>query len=88
MKVRDNAKNLTKKMQTNYMNQRLGQVIDGTGKDYNKIERQRKIYQDLGYDTYMVFVNTSLEVAMERNQARERKLPDDIVVDNVARGTG
>lgn len=81
MKVRDNAKNLTKKMQTNYMNQRLGQVIDGTGKDYNKIERQRKIYQDLGYDTYMVFVNTSLEVAMERNQARERKLPDDIVMD-------
>ena len=81
MNVRDHAKNLTKKMQTNYMNQRLGQVIDGTGKDYNKIERQRKIYQDLGYDTYMVFVNTSLEVAMERNQARERKLPDDIVID-------
>lgn len=79
MKVRDNAKNLTKKMQTSYMNQRLGQVIDGTGKDYNKIERQRKIYQDLGYDTYMVFVNTSLEVAMERNRMRERKLGDDMV---------
>ena len=79
MKVRDNAKNLTKKMQTNYMNQRLGQVIDGTGKDYNKIERQRKIYQDLGYDTYMVFVNTSLEVAMERNRMRDRKLGDDMV---------
>lgn len=79
MKVRDNAKNLTKKMQTSYMNQRLGQVIDGTGKDYNKIERQRKIYQDLGYDTYMVFVNTSLEVAMERNRMRERKLDDDMV---------
>lgn len=80
MKVRDNAKNLTKKMQTSYMNQRLGQVIDGTGKDYNKIERQRKIYQDLGYDTYMVFVNTSLEVAMERNRMRERKLGDDMVI--------
>ena len=61
------------------MNQRLGQVIDGTGKDYNKIERQRKIYQDLGYDTYMVFVNTSLEVALERNRMRERKLDDDMV---------
>jgi predicted kinase len=79
MNVRDHAKNLTKKMQTNYMNQRLGQVIDGTGKDYNKIERQRKIYQDLGYDTYMVFVNTSLEVALERNRMRERKLGDDMV---------
>lgn len=79
MVVRDHAKDLTRKMQTNYMNQRLGQVIDGTGKDYNKIERQRKIYQDLGYDTYMVFVNTSLEVALERNRMRERKLDDDMV---------
>lgn len=79
MAVRDRAKNLTKRMQTNYMNQRLGQVIDGTGKDYNKIERLRKIYQDLGYDTYMVFVNTSLEVALERNRMRKRKLDDSMV---------
>ena len=79
MIVRDHAKKLTKKMQQNYINQRLGQVIDGTGKDYKKIEHLRKVYQDLGYDTYMVFVNTSKKVALERNRMRERKLDDGMV---------
>lgn len=79
MVIRDRAKKLTRGLQNNYLNSRLGQVIDGTGKDFDKISRDRDIYQDLGYDTYMVFVNTSLEVALERNQMRERKLDDKMV---------
>ena len=79
MNIRTGAKRLTKTMQDNYISGRLGQVIDGTGKDYNKIRGHRQLYTDLGYDTYMVFVNTSLEVALERNQLRDRKLPDDMV---------
>jgi len=79
MVIRDRAKKLTRGLQNNYLNSRLGQVIDGTGKDFDKISRDRDIYQNLGYDTYMVFVNTSLEVALERNQMRERKLDDKMV---------
>ena len=79
MTLRDKAKKITKSLQNNYIAGRLGQVIDGTGKNYNKIKENRQIYQDLGYDTYMVFVNTSLEIALERNEARERVLPVQIV---------
>jgi predicted kinase len=79
MSVRDKAKNLTRRMQNNYIAGRLGQVIDGTGKDYDKIRGHKQLYMDLGYDTYMVFVNTSLEVALERNQMRDRKLDDKMV---------
>jgi len=79
MTLRDKAKKVTKTLQDNYIGGRLGQVIDGTGKNYNKIKDHRQLYQDLGYDTYMVFVNTSLEVALERNMQRERVLPDKIV---------
>lgn len=79
MQIRDKAKNITKRMQDNYIFGRLGQVIDGTGKNYDKIRGHRQLYQDLGYDTYMVFVNTSLEVALERNQKRERSVPEDLV---------
>ena len=79
MDIRGKAKKLTKTMQDNYLTGRLGQVVDGTGKDYDKIKGHRQLYKDLGYDTYMVFVNTSLEVALERNQQRDRKLPDDMV---------
>ena len=79
MPLRDKAKGLTRRMQNNYIAGRLGQVVDGTGKDFKKIEGMRKLYQDLGYDTYMVFVNTSLEVALERNRNRARKLDDKMV---------
>lgn len=79
MVIRDRAKKLTRGLQDNYLNSRLGQVIDGTGKDFDKISKTRDIYQNLGYDTYMVFVNTSLDVALERNQMRERKLDDKMV---------
>jgi len=79
MPLRNKAKNLTRRMQNNYIGGRLGQVIDGTGKDYDKIKGHRNLYQDMGYDTYMVFVNTSKEVALERNRMRERKLGDDMV---------
>ena len=79
MKIRNTAKGITKKMQGNYINGRLGQVIDGTGKDFNRVKSSRSQYRDLGYDTYMVFVNTSLEVALDRNRNRERILPDAIV---------
>ena len=34
--------------------------------------------QMLGYDTYMIFVNTSLEVALQRNRVRTRSVPEDI----------
>lgn len=77
--IRRGAKKLTKTMQDNYLTGRLGQVVDGTGKDYDKIKGHRQLYKDLGYDTYMVFVNTSKEVAIERNQMRDRKLGDDMV---------
>lgn len=79
MSIRDKAKRITKRLQDNYIAGRLGQVIDGTGKDYDKIKGHRALYQDLGYDTYMVFVNTSLEVALERNQKRERTVPEALV---------
>ena len=79
MALRNKAKGITKRMQDNYIYGRLGQVIDGTGKDYEKIKGHRHLYQDLGYDTYMVFVNTSLEVALERNAKRERSVPEDLV---------
>lgn len=81
MKIRDKAKGLTKRMQDNYIGGRLGMVLDGTGKDYNKIQGHRRLLQDFGYDTYMIFVNTSLETALERNRKRKRKLSDELVTD-------
>ena len=79
MQVRARAKKLTTSMQDGYIKGRLGMIIDGTGKNYKKIEDHVEKLRSLGYDCYMVFVNTSLAVAQERNSARARKLPVDMV---------
>ena len=77
--IRSQAKNLTKQQQSFYEAGRLGMIIDGTGHDFGKIKKQKEKAESLGYDTYMVFVNTSLEVALERNKNRGRVLGDDLV---------
>ena len=77
--IRDRAKQLTKQQKSFYEAGRLGMIIDGTGHVYSKIEKNKKHAESLGYDTYMVFVNTSLEVAQERNSQRERQLPGALV---------
>ena len=62
-----------------YIAGRLGLVIDGTGKDFDDIHRQASYLKRMGYDTYMIFVNTSEQVAQQRNQERPRKLRPEIV---------
>ncbi len=78
--VRARAKAVTKIRQDNYLEGRIGLIIDGTGKDYEKLTRQAAALQELGYDTHMLFVNTSLDVALERNQKRARTVPEPLVV--------
>ena len=74
--IRDRSKRLTAKRQSMYISGRLGLVIDGTGKDPDKIKKQAKTLQDLGYDTMMILVNTTLEVAIDRDKDRDRTLGD------------
>ena len=77
---RKRAKELTKKRQANYIEGRIGLIIDGTGKDYDKIAKQSIQLRQLGYDTHMIFVNTSLDTALERNSSRERSVPESIAI--------
>ena len=39
-KIRGKAKAVTKRIQGNFLQGRLGLIIDGTGKDYDKISKQ------------------------------------------------
>ena len=74
--LRARAKATTGKIMDLAIMGRLGMVIDGTGRDYNKISVQTRMLKELGYDTYMVFVNTTLNVALMRNRGRERQVPE------------
>ena len=80
--VRGRAKALTKSRRDSYVEGRLGLIIDGTGKDYEKIAYQARELQQLGYDTHMIFVNTSLDTALQRNAERARSVQTSIVTNS------
>ena len=78
--LRLRAKELSNKRKANYLEGRLGIIIDGTGKDADDLISQSNGLLELGYDTYMIFVNTSVDVALKRNAERSRSVPTPIVV--------
>ena len=80
--VRQRAKTTSATMLDTYMEGRLGLVIDATGRDKNIIQRQHAMLTNIGYDSYMIFVNTSLDVALERNRNRPRSIPEYIVTNS------
>jgi predicted kinase len=77
--LRNKAKKITASRQRLALGGKLGLVIDGTGKDFEKIAAQKAELEKLGYDTMMLFVNTDVETALLRNKQRERTLPDNTV---------
>jgi len=80
--IRAKAKRMTAASLGKAIEGRLGLIIDSTGRNVAKIEHQNATMRYMGYDTFMVFVNTTLEVAMARNNERRRRLPDAIVIQN------
>ena len=80
--LRNFAKDLTAERRRLYQNGRLGMIVDGTGDDFQKISGEKAELEAIGYQTYMIFVNTTLEVALERNEKRDRVLPQKIVSDS------
>jgi len=77
---RQKAKDITAARKANYLEGRLGLIIDGTGKDADRILKQKAGLEELGYDTYMIYVNTSIDVALKRNAERSRSIAEPIVV--------
>jgi len=77
--LRNRAKQLSDKKQNIYIDGRIGLIIDGTGKDVQKVKDQSEKLKSLGYQCSMIFVNTNLQIAQKRNTQRDRSLPAEMV---------
>ena len=80
--LRLRAKEVSDKRKANYVEGRLGIIIDGTAKNADKLISQSIGLMGLGYDTHMIFVNTSIDVALQRNAERSRSVPTPTVVNS------
>lgn len=80
--VRGKAKNMAKEQQRLALAGRKGIIINGTADDPAKIAKMKSALEELGYNTKMVFVNTSDEVSKQRNiergNAGGRTVPENI----------
>ena len=81
-KIRSKSKQIAGMQLGMALEGRLGLIIDSTARDVEKIQQQAQNLRSIGYDIHMVFVNTTLEVALERNRSRPRVLPDAIVINS------
>lgn len=76
---------LTQKQKLNYLNGRLGLLIDGTGRRIDRIKAIKEELDQMGYDTAIVFVNTNMETALarvkSRGEATGRVIDSDTVKD-------
>lgn len=77
--MRIKAKKLSNSQMDLAVQGRLGLVIDSTARNIERIAKQKAALEAIGYETAMLFVDTSLETALERNRMRPRSVPEKIV---------
>ena len=70
--ISSKVKILNKNQLANYLNSMLPLAIDGTAGKVSTLMRRKSVLESFGYDTMMIFVNTSLETALDRATRRER----------------
>ena len=73
------SKVVTDKRLASLVNARLGVIIDSTSGDPKKTKKIITMLRKSGYDVKVVFIETSLEVAMARNKKRARTIPDAVI---------
>jgi adenylate kinase family enzyme len=61
---------LTQSQKGNWVDERLGLLIDGSGRNVEGLVKPLFQLEELGYDTMIILVNVSLETSLQRQQAR------------------
>jgi tRNA uridine 5-carbamoylmethylation protein Kti12 len=77
--ARDVAIKTVNKMWDFYKQGRLGMIVDSTSQNASGVLDFKNELEDLGYDTYMIYVSTDENTALKRNRSRDRVLPDELV---------
>lgn len=75
----DRAMVLTQTSLVNYINGVLPLYIDGTSNSPSALFQRMGILESFGYDVAMVFINTDLDVALQRAATRDRFVPPEFI---------
>ena len=73
-KLQHQARGIAKRKMMKFQGNGDGIIVDGTGGSLNVMTKQVQEFKDAGYDVQMLFVETSLDTALERNKNRKEDL--------------
>lgn len=73
------AKASTDKRFKSLIDARLGILVDSTSGNQGKTFKMYRLLEEAGYDVKCIFIQTDLEVALQRNNERSRTVPPKIV---------
>jgi predicted kinase len=75
----DKSKTMTISQLAVYINSMLPMFIDSTSNKMNRVLYREGLLRFFGYDSGMIYINTPLEVAMERAKKRNRSVPESFI---------
>ena len=77
--VSKKVKDTTYRSLDRYVEGRMGLIISGTASDISTIKKHYSQLKEVGYDQYVIFVNTNLETTLKLNISNEAlTIPEDI----------
>jgi cytidylate kinase len=79
---RQRSKQIVGKQQQIYQQENLGMLIDTTGRSLSRVVDTKEELEAQGYDTAMIYVDADIETSVKRNRARERSIPEKVLMQN------
>ena len=79
---RQRSKQIVGKQQQMYQQENLGMLIDTTGRSLSRVVDTKEELEAQGYDTAMIYVDADIETSVKRNRARERSIPEKVLMQN------
>jgi len=79
-KIKIKVKTINKNQLAGYINSMLPLAVDGTAGKPSVVLKRVGLLEFFGYDVGMIFINTSLETAIERASQRERQVDKDFII--------
>ena len=79
---RQRSKQIVGKQQQMYQQENLGMLIDTTGRSLARVMDTKEELEAQGYETAMIYVDADIETSVKRNRARERSIPEKVLMQN------
>lgn len=78
-KIYEKSRKLVEKLLNLYVKNNLGIILDGTGRNIELIKSTKEMLENIGYETFLIYVYTDLETSLKRNAERSRQLDPSVV---------